>query len=163
MPPLPCETHPAQRPSITLLVEMINRWLQEAARTSIGDCRVLCFIFVIWGLWNSTSIWSKRAFRGTKSHPAKEELGRQSVGQDSAVKERHCRRHHRSRALRIAPVCKGVPVARAQGLRHQSTSRVRPAWIWRSPERKGSPPIPARREQVHHRAGRQRQEKNAGT
>ena len=44
-------------------------------------------------------------------------LGRQPVGQES-VAERPCQRHHRPRALRIAPVCKELPAARAQGLRH---------------------------------------------
>ena len=64
-----------------------------------------------------------RASRRTKSRPAEEERVRQPVGQKSAVGECYCQRHHRPRALRVAPVCKEPPVAQARGLRDQSKSR----------------------------------------
>ena len=70
-PPLPCETHPAQRSPIKLL-EMINRWFQEPVRAPIRDCRVLCFFFVFWGFLEYHFQFEKesRAFRRTKSHTA---------------------------------------------------------------------------------------------
>ena len=124
-PPLPCETHPAQRSPIKLL-EMINRWFQEPVRAPIRDCRVLCFFFGGGGFWNITSSLRRRAelSEGRKATPRKE-AGKQPVGKESAVEERHCRRHHRPRALRVAPVCKKPLAAQARELRDPSNSQER--------------------------------------
>ena len=47
----------------------------------------------------------EQSFKDEES-PAEGERGGQPIGQESAIEERHCRRHHRPRALRIAQVCK---------------------------------------------------------
>ena len=86
---------------------------------------MFCVFLVIWGVLEHQFKFEKKSrLSRTKSHPAEEERARQPVDQESAV-ERHCRRHHRSRALRIAPVCKESPPIQAQGLRHQIKGRER--------------------------------------
>ena len=87
---------------------------------------MVCAFLVIWGFMEYRFKFEKegRASRRTKSHPA-EGSGRDNRSdQESAVK-RHCRRHHRPRALRIAPVCKEPPAAQARGLRDKSKSQER--------------------------------------
>ena len=113
-------SHPAQRPPVgsPMAKDPIHNTSERLiggfwpARASVGDCRVLC---LLGNLRN-------RAFGGTKSHPAVGAQARQPVGQDSAV-ERYCRRHHRPRALRIAPVRKEPPAVLARGLRDQRKNR----------------------------------------
>ena len=101
----------------------------------------------------------------TKSHPAEGSwISNRSARR--ALLDRHCRRYHRPIVLRMAPACKEPLAARAQVLRHQSKSRES-----KSRERlagnlevtTGIPRSSARREQRHHRSGRQRQERSAGT
>ena len=129
-PPLPCQTHPAQRPFITLVGDpqerephdYTSRENNQRFLVSEGiDLEIVVFsVFLsICGFWRKKSSASR-----TKSHAAEEERARQPVGQESAVK-RPCRRHHRPRALRIVLVCKEPPVAQAQGLRDQSKSEGR--------------------------------------
>ena len=101
------------------LSEGINRRFLEPANALIR--RLSCFVFfVIWMSWKKES----RALRAN-SHRAEEEWG-SSRSARRAPSERHCRRYHRPKALRIASVCKEPLAAGARG-EHYSEHQWREA------------------------------------
>ena len=102
-----------------------RRWPKVSRREGVEATVFFC-VFVIWGFWKKESKASR-----TKSHSAGEERRGQPIDWESAVEVRPCRRHHRSRALRIAPVCKVTTIEGAQGERHQSNSLGRLTWMGR--------------------------------
>ena len=103
------------------LVEKYDRRFLDARASR----RLFCFVFfVIWGFWKKESKASR-----TKSHSAGEERRGQPIDWESPVEGRHCPRHHRPRARRIALVCKVSTTEGAQGERHQSNSLGRLAWV----------------------------------
>ena len=61
-------------------------------------------LFVFWkfeaSLWNILPARAGQSFEGDERSPARRAGGTIPVGQRSAVKECHCSRHHRPRALR---------------------------------------------------------------
>ena len=75
------------------------------------------FFLVIWSFLEYFKFEKERRATRTKIHPA---VG---SGRGYRSAERYCRRYHRPRAPRIAPVCKEPPAAQAQGLRDQSKGR----------------------------------------
>ena len=131
-PPLLCDTHPTQRPPVGHPTardpthytsgRLIGGFLP--ARAWIGYCRILCFLGNL-GLFGITSSLRRRS-----ELPVERKVTlwgkrtRQPVDQESTV-EHYCRRHHRPRALRIAPTCKEPPAAQARRVRDQSKSRKR--------------------------------------
>ena len=101
-PPLPCETHPAQRPSIILPVD--DRWFLELKKASIGDFRVLCFLGNFGTFFNTSGLRRRAEFSKGEEPPCGQTLGRLLVGKkpetslaESAVRiEPFCVRNRRS-------------------------------------------------------------------
>ena len=97
---------------------MINRWFLELKIASIGDYRVFFVFFCNFGtFWNASSL-RRRAELSNDEEPlyGSRKLGRRPVGKESETSPTES-------SVRIAPVCKEPPAARAQGLRHQRKSR----------------------------------------